>query len=172
MHILHLVLAGLLTFSSTSDEWIRVKGPDHLSFLFPNHAQRLKKEIEGAQSWIFQTKNLTCVFRRRMYEIEYGKRDIQRPYRNAIVPTNEKRDPTMEIGRPERRKNIPHKDMEIKEICYTITERQGNMIYYKRFIFRNNCMYQIVIGGKSKLLNEILIQKEKFFHSVSFNPKP
>lgn len=62
MHILHLVLAGLLTFSSPSDEWIRVKGPDHLSFLFPNHAQRLKKEIEGAQSWIFQTKNLTCVF--------------------------------------------------------------------------------------------------------------
>ena len=79
MHILHLVLAGLLTFSSPSDDR-RCSIMD-----FPN-----------------QKSNL-CI-RRRMYEIEYGKRDIQRPYRSAIVPTNEKRDPDSGIGRPQRRK--------------------------------------------------------------------
>lgn len=172
MHILHLVLAGLLTFSSPSDEWIRVNGPDHLSFLFPNHAQRLKKEIEGAQSWIFQTKNLTCVFGVVCTKLNTEKGTFKDLTVAQLYQQMKKETLTVESAVLKEEKNIPHKDMEIKEICYTITKDKDNMIYYKRFIFRNNCMYQIVIGGKSKLLNEILIQKEKFFHSVSFDPKP
>ena len=46
---------------------------------------------------------------------------------------------------------------------------EHEMTYFKRFIFRDNCMYQLTIGGKTEDLEEIKPQKEKFFNSVRFN---
>lgn len=64
---------------------------------------------------------------------------------------------------------IPSKNMEIWEICYTVMKDEHEMTYFKRFIFRDNCMYQLTIGGKTEDLEEIKPQKEKFFNSVRFN---
>ena len=43
------------------------------------------------------------------------------------------------------------------------------MTYFKRFIFRDNCMYQLTIGGKTEDIEEIKKQRDKFFDSVRFN---
>lgn len=107
MHILHLVLAGLLTFSSPSDEWIRDQRSGSPLVSISQSCPTFKKRDRRCSIMDFPNQKSNLCIRRRMYEIEYGKRDIQRPYRSAIVPTNEKRDPDSGIGRPQRRKKHP-----------------------------------------------------------------
>lgn len=46
------------------------------------------------------------------------------------------------------------------------------MTYFKRFIFRDNCMYQVSIGAKTEDLKEMEPQKNKFFNSIAFLDSP
>ena len=66
-------------------------------------------------------------------------------------------------------KRIPDVDMDIREISYTIMKDEEEMTYFKRFIFRDNCMYQLTIGGKTEDLEELESQRDKFFNSVKFD---
>ena len=66
-------------------------------------------------------------------------------------------------------KRIPDADIDIREISYTIMKDGEEMTYFKRFIFRDNCMYQLTIGGKTEDLEELNSQRDKFFNSVKFD---
>ena len=66
-----------------------------------------------------------------------------------------------------RRRLYPAND--IREISYTIMKDGEEMTYFKRFIFRDNCMYQLTIGGKTEDLEELNSQRDKFFNSVKFD---
>ena len=56
-----LRLLFLLTaFFPGSIPWERIT-TDQISFLFPNHPQKLEKLINNIPSTIYQTKDLTCV---------------------------------------------------------------------------------------------------------------
>lgn len=66
-------------------------------------------------------------------------------------------------------KRIPDANTNIREISYTIMKDGEEMTYFKRFIFRDNCMYQLTIGGKTEDIEEIKKQRDKFFDSVRFN---
>ena len=58
--------------------------------------------------------------------------------------------------------------MLIKEIEYTILKDKYEMTYFKRFIFRENYIYQISIGGRTRHQDIILEEKEIFFNSITF----
>lgn len=58
--------------------------------------------------------------------------------------------------------------MLIKEIEYTILKDKYEMTYFKRFIFRENYIYQISIGGRTRHQDVILKEKEIFFNSITF----
>ena len=66
-------------------------------------------------------------------------------------------------------KRIPDAETDIREISYTIMKNGEEMTYFKRFIFRDNCMYQLTIGGKAEDLEELNGQRDKFFNSVKFD---
>lgn len=66
-------------------------------------------------------------------------------------------------------KRIPDTETDIREISYTIMKDGEEMTYFKRFIFRDNCMYQLTIGGKTEDLEELNSQRDKFFNSVKFD---
>lgn len=66
-------------------------------------------------------------------------------------------------------KRIPDAETDIREISYTIMKDGEEMTYFKRFIFRDNCMYQLTIGGKTEDLEELNSQRDKFFNSVKFD---
>ena len=66
-------------------------------------------------------------------------------------------------------KRIPSKNVEIWEITYTIMKELEEMTYYKRFIFRDNYIYQISIGGRTRHMSVIQNEMETFFNSISFH---
>lgn len=62
MSMLKFILIGLLAFTQQKEEWVKIRGDYQISFLFPNRGERVKKDVNNIRSWIFQTKNATCVF--------------------------------------------------------------------------------------------------------------
>ena len=58
--------------------------------------------------------------------------------------------------------------MLIKEIEYSIIKDKHEMTYFKRFIFRDNYIYQISIGGLNRYTETLLKQREIFFNSFTF----
>lgn len=66
---------------------------------------------------------------------------------------------------------VPCEGMLIKEIEYSVMKDKFEMTYFKRFIFRENYIYQISIGGRTRHLDMIEKEKEIFFNSVSFPEK-
>lgn len=61
MLVLKLLLS-LLTLLPTDARWQRIETDQHISFLFPNNVQKLQRKTNGIPSYIYQTKDLTCVF--------------------------------------------------------------------------------------------------------------
>lgn len=62
MSILKIILIGILCLAPEKDGWVRINGDNYISFSFPSRGERFKKEVNNMRSWIFQTKNITCVF--------------------------------------------------------------------------------------------------------------
>lgn len=152
----------------SEEEWIRIKGDQHISFLFPSKGQHFKKNVGEIPSWIFQTKNITCVFGVVCTRLTKEKGQLDSYTLQQLYTRMRKESVAMPTARLKNEKTIPNKNMDIKEICYTIMKDNHEMTYYKRFIFRDNCMYQITIGGPTRLIREIEFQKEKFFNSIQF----
>ena len=75
-------------------------------------------------------------------------------------------------------KTIPYENMIIKEIPEPLVDVDGplqfykdkyEMTYIKRFIFRDNYIYQISIGGRTRHMSVIQNEMETFFNSISFH---
>lgn len=81
----------------------------------------------------------------------------------------------MESAILKNEQTIPYENMLIKEIEYSIIKDKYEMTYFKRFIFRDKMVYQITIGGKTRLLDHFKKGAGNIFYSIYFpedNPTP
>ncbi len=162
---LFLFLTLMLPQSST---WQRVDTDQHISFLFPNKAQILKQVTGGIPSRIYQTKDLVCVL--GVVCSDFSTRKINLNPENTLVLYEELKKGSLSVKTAilKDEKTIPYDNMLIKEIEYSVIKDNGEMTYFKRFIFRDNMVYQIAIGGKSRYRDLILKEREIFFNSLLF----
>ena len=155
MKILLLALS-LITPEETT--WVRVNAPEGISFLFPNAPQKITKNVDGIPTVIYQTKDLACVAGVVCSDLSAkhlrmdGKMALQ-IYENMKAATLE-----METVVLRDEMTVPYDNMLIKEIQYSITKDNHEMTYYKRFIFRDNHIYQINIGAQNRYSD--LLEKE------------
>lgn len=171
MYLFKFILISLLIATPAKEDWVRIKGDKQMSFLFPSRGQHFKKNIGNIPSWIFQTKNVTCVFGVVCTQLLKEKGQLDSYTLQQLYVRMKKESVSMPTARLKSEKTILHKNMDIKEICYTIIKNKHEMTYYKQFIFRDNCMYQVTIGAPTSLIRELEAQKEKFFNSVQFDDK-
>ena len=107
------------------------------------------------RSWIFQTKNITCVFGAVCTQLTKEKGVLDEYTINQLYISMKKESVSMPTAKLTGEKRIPDVDMDIREISYTIMKDEEEMTYFKRFIFRDNCMYQLTIGWKTEDLEEL-----------------
>lgn len=169
MALFKFIMIGLLVLTPPQEDWVKIRGDQHISFLFPNRGQRVKKDTKDIHSWIFQTKNITCVFGVVCTQLVKEKGVLDAFTLNQLYLKMKKESVSMPSARLTSERTIPQRNMDIKEITYTIMKDDHEMTYYKRFIFRDNYMYQITIGCRTGQMNELLPQKDKFFNSVTFD---
>lgn len=167
LQILLLTLATLLPQEDA--RWQRVKTDDQLSFLFPNHPQTLKRMVNGIPSNIYQTKDLACVFGVVCSDFSSKKIQLNEEYALLIYEELKKGSISMETAILKNEQTVPYGNMLIKEIEYSIIKDNYEMTYFKRFIFRDQYIYQISIGGRSRHRNIIEEERDIFFNSLLFS---
>lgn len=150
------------------EEWQRVETPYSISFLLPNSPQKLTKETNGILSEVYQTKDLTCVF--GVVCSDLSKSPVKLTEQNAqdFYEQMRKGSLSVETAILKDEKTIPLENMLVKEIEYSIIKDNYQMTFFKRFIFRDNMVYQISIGGRSRHRSMLLAAREIFFNSVQF----
>ena len=172
MAIIKLFLIGLMLFAPQKETWVLIHGDSYVTFLFPNQGERLKKDVNKTRSWIFQTKDSACVYGVVCTQLTKQKGVLDAYTVNQLYLALKKESVAMPTAKLREEKRIPAKNMEIREIRYTILKDKREMTYHKRFIFRDNCMYQITIGALSAQRDTLEKRKNKFFNSVKFaDPK-
>lgn len=165
--ILSIIFSILSVFSADKDDWITTKSKEsNISFKMPVKNQVLKKELNGITSEVFQTKDLTCVYgivASKFKDTDFSTQPIDKFYKEMKEGSLTDRSAKLisEI-------TLPYHKMLVKEIKYSIIYNKMEYIYYKRFIFRGNYSYQIVIGAYRRHIHELDANKEKFFNSVNF----
>lgn len=168
MSILKFILIGWLVLLPTQDDWVKIKGDQQITFLFPSRGERFKKEVNGMRSWIFQTKNLTCVFGVVCTQLTEKSGVLDAYTLDQLYIAMKKESVSMPTAKLLYERRFPQRSLDVREISYSWMKDTVEMTYFKRFIFRDNYMYQITIGGDTKDLEEIVPQKDKFFNSVKF----
>ena len=154
-----------------NNAWIRTVTDQDISFLMPYHPEKIQKTINGIPSYVYQTKDLTCVFGVVCSDfgakgLKITQEDTPRLYKELKAGTL-----TVPTAQLKEEKTIPYDDMIIKEIEYSIYKDNYEMTYFKRFIFRDNYVYQITIGGRTRFLDILEEGREVFFNSISFPSK-
>ena len=91
------------------------------------------------------TKDLTCVFGIVCSDMSSKKIRITSEYAQILYEEHKKGSLSIETAILKEEKTIPYENMIIKEIQYSIYKDKYEMTYIKRFIFRDNYIYQISI---------------------------
>lgn len=157
-----------MTLLPTTTKWERVNTGEQISFLFPNTPQKLKKLVNGIPSTIYQTKDLTCVAGVVCSDLSAKKINITAEYAQTLYEEFKKATLSLETAKLKNEKTIPYENMLIKEIEYSIIKDKFEMTYFKRFIFKDNYIYQITIGGRTRHMDIIQEEREILFNSVAF----
>ena len=172
MMILFKIFLLTLTLLPVEDiKWQRVDTEEQISFLFPNYPQKLQKLVQGIPSNIYQTKDLTCVA--GVVCSDLSSKNIKLDNETAMLFYEELKKGTlaMETAILKNESSVPYENLLIKEIEYSIIKGKYEMTYYKRFIFRDNYIYQISIGGRTRHLDILQKEREVFFNSITFSSK-
>ena len=166
-----LIVKLLLALSFLSPQlqgWERIRTDQHISFLFPNKAQTFKQENGGFSSTVYQTKDLACVLGVVCTVFSDSKAEITPE--NALALYEELKKGSLEVKTAilKNEQTVPYENMLIKEIEYSVIKDEFEMTYFKRFIFRDNIIYQITIGGKTRHRDIVEREREIFFNSLLF----
>ena len=162
-------LVFLLTALLPADgKWQRVNTMEQISFLMPNAPEKLKKNVNGIPSTIYQTKDLTCVTGVVCSDMSSKNVPLTGEMAQAIYEELKKGTLAMETAILKDEITVPYENMLIKEIQYSVIKDKYEMTYFKRFIFRENYIYQVSIGGRTRHMDLIKKEREVFFNSITF----
>lgn len=163
-----ILFIALTLLPAENNTWQRIKTNEQISFLFPNHPQKLNKLVNGIPSTIYQTKDLTCVAGVVCSDLSAKKIKLTDEIALALYEELKKGSLNIKTAILKNETTVPYDNMLIKEIEYSIIKDNYEMTYFKRFIFRGNYIYQISIGGRSRHRELIKKEREIFFNSISF----
>lgn len=165
---LFLLLAAL---SGNNTSWQRIHTDQQIVFSFPNYPQKLERLVNGIPSVIYQTKDLVCVAGVVCSDLSAKKIQMTPEYAQSLYEELKKGTLQLETAILKKETTVPYENLLIKEIEYSIIKDNYEMTYFKRFIFRENYIYQISIGGRTRHMDMIQKEKEIFFNSISFPDK-
>lgn len=163
------ILLITLSLIVPEEKWQRINTTEQISFLFPNTPQKLKKMVNGIPSTIYQTKDLTCVAGVVCSDMSSKKIKLTSEMASALYEELKTGTLNLESAILKKETSVPYDNMLIKEIEYSIIKDKYEMTYFKRFIFRDNYIYQISIGGRTRHMDIIKQERETFFNSISFS---
>lgn len=153
--------------SAQTKEWKTHKSDScYIQFKVPNTLVVSRKDLNGIVSTLMETKDLTCLYsitasKFKGYNFSKGNNNdyYQELKKGSLIDHSS-------ILIDEH--SLAYKKMLSKEIHFSLIINKAEYIYYRRFFFRDNFIYQITIGGMRRHLTDIEANKERFFNSIDF----
>ncbi len=168
--IIITTIAVVFTFSVTQAQvkWKKtISEKSKISFSLPDKPHIQNKEIDGIQTQVFSYRDAATVFGIVASDFSAKKFNFNNSDHTEFYEHMKKSSLNAKCKLVVEN-SIPYQQLLGKEIIYTEMIGKKEYTYYKRFFFHNHFIYQIVIGGPSRLKQVLIDKKRFFFNSVTF----
>ncbi|MCT4602754.1 MAG: hypothetical protein N4A59_07645 [Marinifilum sp.] len=162
---------GLAWISSVmaQEEWKKIESEkSKIRFTIPDQPIVQSKELNGISIEVFSFKDAVTVF--GLVASDFSGVGLNFTYSDPTEYYEEMKEGSLVTGSAillgER--SVAYQKMLGKEIEYTQMVGKHEYTYFKRFFFRGKYIYQIAIGGPSRMKRILLDKKNLYFNSIEF----
>ncbi len=164
-----IVFAFLISSASAQIEWLTSKSVEsNISFDMPEKPFVQRKELNGITVEVFSYKDAVTVF--GVVASNFSGVGLDFTHSDPTEYYNEMKEGSLVRGSTVliSENSVAFKRMLGKEIVYTQMVGKHEYTYFKRFFFRGKFIYQIAIGGPSRMKQLLIDKKNLFFSSIDF----
>lgn len=169
LYCLLIVSSFLINSASAQIDWLTSKSVESkISFDLPEKPFVQRKEINGISVEVFSYKDAVTVF--GIVASNFSGVGLDFTHSDPTEYYKEMKEGSLVRGNSAliSENSIAYKRMLGKEIVYTQMVGKHEYTYYKRFFFRGKFIYQIAIGGPSRMKQLLLDKKNLFFSTIEF----
>lgn len=165
-----LVFLSICSTGFAQIDWLKTKSEkSKISFELPEIPNVRNQELNGITSEVFSHRDAANI-----YGIVASNFSILNLDFNHSDPTeyyNQLKEGSLlsSDARLISEQSVSYKKMLGKEIIYTMMVGNLEYMYFKRFFFKGHFIYQITIGGPTRMKQVLLDKKQIFFNSIEFN---
>ncbi|WP_421917829.1 hypothetical protein [Marinifilum sp.] len=167
--IIYILAFVCLTSAKAQTEWEKITSEkSKISFSIPDQPFIQNKMLNGISTEVFSFKDAITVF--GLVASDLSKLGLDFTYSDPSAYYQEMKEGslvsrgTILIGES----SVAYQKMLGKEIQYTQMVGKHEYTYFKRFFFRGKYIYQITIGGPSRMKKILLNKKNIYFNSIFF----
>jgi len=169
--LIYTVIALLCAYSTVlaQAEWETISSEkSKISFTMPEQPIVQSKQLSSIEIEVFSYKDAVSVF--GVVASDFSKLGLDFTYSDPTEYYEEMKEGSLVTGDAIliSEQAVAYQKMLGKEITYTQMVGRHEYTYYKRFFFRGKYIYQIAIGGPSRMKSILLDKKNLYFNSLMF----
>ena len=168
------VLSFILLFSICSTgfsqiNWVKTKSEkSKISFELPETPYIRNQEFNGITSEIFSHRDAANIYGIVASDFSGLNLDFNHSDPTEYYIQMKEGSLLSSDTRLISEQSVTYKRLLGKEISYTMMLRNLEYTYFKRFFFKDQFIYQITIGGPTRMKRVLLDKKQIFFNSIQF----
>jgi len=163
------ILISINSIAHAQVEWVKTHSEkSKISFDLPDTPNLKNQELNGIKSEVYSHRDATSIYGVVASDfsgvgVDFNHSDPTQYYQQMKEGSLVSSDALLisEQG-------VAYQKMIGKEIIYTMLVGKQEFTYYKRFFFRGHFIYQLTIGGPSRMKQILLDKKMIFFNSIQF----
>ncbi len=168
------VLSFVLLFSICSTgfaqlDWVKTKSEkSKISFDLPETPNVRNQELNGITSEVFSHRDAANIY--GIVASNFSILNLDFDHSDPTEYYNQLKEGSLlsSDARLISEQSVSYKRMLGKEIIYTMMLGNLEYTYFKRFFFKGHFIYQIAIGGPTRMKQVLLDKKQIFFNSIQF----
>jgi hypothetical protein len=166
---LWIMFLGITTSLSAQSEWVKSGSEkSKISFELPESPFVQESELNGIKVEVFSYKDAVTVF--GVVASNFSDIGLDFTYSDPSEYYEQMKEASLVTGDAvlTSEQSVAYQRMLGKEIVYTQLVGKHEYTYYKRFFFRKKFIYQIAIGGPTRMKQFLVDKKNLFFNTVDF----
>ncbi len=150
-------------------DWVKTTSEkSKISFELPETPNVRNQELNGITSEIFSHRDAANIY--GIVASDFSDLDLDFNHSDPTEYYNQMKEGSL-LSKGTKlisEQGVSYQKMIGKEIIYTMMVGNLEYTYFKRFFFRGQFIYQIAIGGPTRMKQVLLDKKQIFFKSIKF----
>jgi len=167
--LIFLVLFSICSSVQAQINWTRTKSEkSKISFELPETPYIRNQELNGIKSEVFSHRDAANIY--GIVASDFSGIDVDFNHTDPTDYYKQMKEGSLLSSDAilVSEQSVTYQRMLGKEITYTMLVGKHEYTYFKRFFFRGHFIYQITIGGPTRMKQLLLDKKQIFFKSIQF----